>query len=236
MRAGKEKALELAGERSRAFGFQLAEGTDVDTNSKAAKNQQAVAPIGRRGFLRRAGATAVAAAVVVAVPAQAADPSELVRDANGFVIPAPIDSLGMAREYNNSVLAHLCLVSALMCKWYMAHEDIIKQKVPEFDSDLFDLMYEGSASADVIAKAAGVRPDPVYVAKCAAKYRDRAKASAENMGGELGRLSARQRTLLKYYDQLSDTTQLTIIDMAEEYTCENSLRRHSTMEIVGGAA
>lgn len=48
-------------------------------------------------------------------------------------------------------------------------------------------------------------------------------------------LTSRQRMLLKYFAELSDSVQLTMIDMAEEFACTPQLRRNPAMHVVGGS-
>jgi anti-sigma-K factor RskA len=61
-------------------------------------------------------------------------------------------------------------------------------------------------------------------------------AAADKPNSAAVELTSRQRMLLKYYEQLSDDVQLTIIDMAEEFAGEPALRRASRRHAVEGRA
>jgi hypothetical protein len=49
-------------------------------------------------------------------------------------------------------------------------------------------------------------------------------------------LTSRQRMLLKYFAELTDSTQLIMIDMAEEFACTPQLCRHPKLRIAAGGA
>lgn len=179
-----------------------------------AKDQQMVVPAGRRGFLRRAGATALAAIAAAGVPVEAsATASVAVKDANGFVQSAPIDPVQQLADYNMAILSHLCLASELMREWYLANEQHMEGAARASFIELHDLTSETRSSARTVARTAGIEIDMAYIAKRRADF----DLVANAVPAMPGNLTAQQRQLLNSFNNMKDSAQQTLVDVAEEW-------------------
>jgi hypothetical protein len=159
------------------------EGIEMKTTTGEAKNQQMVAPAGRRGFLRRAGATALATAAATAAGAAVAAETESVSraptlDARGFIRLEDYVGLRREWEYNQTVLMALCLMTELMSEWHQANGGKISAACPETGGELCELIWKARSNARQVADVVGIQLDHSYIAKRGAEYQVRAAGGA----------------------------------------------------------
>jgi hypothetical protein len=175
-------------------------------------------------------------AAVAAVPAEAVQVAQgPTLDGRGFIRLADYNGLRMEWEYNQAVLMELCHLTEQLRELYQVNQEAIRANLPHLDGDLHEIMSKMRSDARVVADVVGIRLSESYIAKRSAEYKAKA---AESMSDLAARpvLNGRQRTLLQLYDQLSDSTQLTMIDMAEEFANEPTLRRTPQFRVIAGGA
>jgi len=151
----------------------------MNANANEAKNQQV--PPARRGFLRKLSAAAGAAVATMTLPAATASgnaPSAPLKDAHGFAISVPYDDATMPREYNEHMLTHLCEVVGLLQELYEANKDQLVVICPGFEADLEDLVFESTTAANVVIRAANIKPNWSYVTKRGIQYNLKAQRGA----------------------------------------------------------
>jgi hypothetical protein len=154
----KEKALELAGERSRAFGIHIFGKRNAMNTSERFKGSQQET-VSRRGFLSKAGAAALAAGAVVAA---AAVPQVAIAAPSRVV--TKVVELDMDGEVGKE-LANLCKLTVMLGEFVRVNLEVIQAKCPELELELTDFVDDMSVSAEYVSKAGGFRVNPRYVAQ-----------------------------------------------------------------------
>jgi hypothetical protein len=153
----KEKSRAILADGLGTLAKPIRTGIEMDTNAEKAKNQQASS--GRRGFLSKAGAAALAAGAVVAA---AAVPQVAVAAPRQVV--TKVVELDMDGQIGEE-LANLCKLTAMLGEFVRVNLGVIQAKCPELELELTDFVDDMSVSAEYVSKAGGFRVNPRYVAQ-----------------------------------------------------------------------